>query len=144
MVQIRDPASGRMVEVERRPITPTRRARADAGAIMAARDALAAAGGHHTFTGLYDGDRRVRARLVQGKHGVSWLLDVEERDRIGGKKWLPFGETSRIQKLHGLRERPELDRASVHLDGRHVVHVRTGCMWGSQAALKFTQEGKTP
>lgn len=142
MVQIRDPATGRTVEVERRPIIPARRARAEASAIMAARDKLAAAGGLHTFTGLYRGDARVRARLVEGKYGLSWLLDGDDALALaGGKKWVTFGRTSRQQKALGLCERPELDAASVHLEGRHVVHVRKGCMWGSDARLKFTMEG---
>lgn len=144
MVQIRDPATGRTVEVERRPITPTRRAQEAGRAMVAARDQLAAAGGLHTFTGLYAGDTRLRARLVQGKFGLSWLLDDAEAAAHGGHKWVTYGASSKKQMAMGLRERPELDRATVHMHGHHVTFMRQGCMWGSEARLKFTLEGKTP
>lgn len=144
MVQIRDPATGRTIEVERRPITPTRAALDSGRAMVAARDQLAAAGGLHTFLGLYDGDTRLRARLVEGKFGLSWLLDDAEAAARGGQKWITYGSTSKKQKAMGLRERPELDRATVHMQGHHVTFVRQGCMWGSEARLKFTLEGKNP
>lgn len=141
MVQIRDPATGRTVTVERRPILPTAGQGRQSEA-AAAKARLDAAGGVHTFTGLYDGDTRVAARLVEGKFGLSWLLrDDEAAARTGGKVWVTYGPTSKLQKALKLRERPELDRAVVHLQGRHVIHVRKGCMWGSDARLKFTQEG---
>lgn len=142
MVQIRDPATGRTITVERRPIRPTDNAVESGRAMVEARDKLHAAGGVWTFLGLYDGDTRLRARLVQGKFGLSWLLDDAEAAARGGQKWITYGATSKKQKAMGLRERPELDRATVHMQGRHVTYVRQGCMWGSEARLKFTTEGK--
>ena len=138
MVQIRDPATGRMVEVERRPIRSKGYAhtRVQADDVARAEAQLKAADGFHTFQGLYEGDRRLRARVVPGKFGLSWLLDGDDAERFG--KWLTYGPTSRQQKGHGLKERPELDRAEVLAAGRHVTFVRTGCKWGQDAALKFT------
>lgn len=138
MVQIRDPATGRMIEVERRPIRRPSPAHlgVDPRDLARAQAQLAEANGVHTFVGLYDGDRRVRARVVAGRFGLTWLLDGDDEARLG--KWVTYGPTSRQQKAKGLKERPELDHAEVRADGRHVAFVRTGCKWGQDARLKFT------
>lgn len=145
MVQIRDPATGRTITVERRPIRPTDKAMASGRAMAEAVQKLADAGGVWTFTGLYAGDTRLRARLVEGKYGLSWLLDDAEAAARGGKKWVTFGATSKAQKAMGLRERPELAAARVHMVGPRATFMRQGCMWGSDARLKFTtSEGTNP
>lgn len=142
MVQIRDPATGRMIEVERRPIKSKGYAHTsvDPRDMERAKAQLAAAQGVHTFQGLYEGDRRLRARVVPGKFGLSWLLDGDDAARFG--KWLTYGPTSRHQRDKGLKERSELDHAEVLANGRHVTFVRTGCKWGQDATLKFTMETK--
>lgn len=139
MVKVRDPATGRMVEVERRPIRnpgPARQGPAEAD-LKKARDTLAEAGGVHTFTGLYEGDRRVRARLVAGKFGLTWLTDGPDQERFG--KWITAGPNSRQQQKAKLRERPELAGAVIDTEGRQIIFARTGCKWGTDAKLKFTQ-----
>lgn len=136
MVQIRDPATGRSITVERRPIRVA--ANIAGAADVAARQAqLDAEGGVSTFTGLYEGDRRVRARIVTGKWGLSWLVDGDDAAKFG-RKWLPYGLDSKVQKALGLRERPELAPALAQLQSRRVAVVRAGCEWGSDARLKFT------
>lgn len=138
MVTMRDPATGRTVTVERRPIQ-VQALRPDDAKVRQLEAQLAAAGGLGTFTGLYEGDRRIRARIMEGKYGLSWLVDGEDAQRLG-RKWITHGPTSAQQKKRGLRERPELAPAEVALvgGGRHVVIRRTGCRWGSDARLKFT------
>ena len=48
-------------------------------------------GGVSTFTGLYQGDRRVKARIIDTKFGIAWLLHEDEADLIAarGKPFLP-------------------------------------------------------
>lgn len=92
----------------------------------------------HTFVGLYQGDRRVAAQTKQGKFGLSWLTRSDEQAR-GLPKWITFGRTSRQQREHGLRERPELAPSHLHvvsgMSGKFPV--RDGCPWGTDARLKF-------
>ena len=137
MVQIRNPADGRMIEVERRPIMRPARAHRDLDPrdLAKAHAQLAEAQGVHTFTGLYEGDRRLRARIVPGKFGLTWLLDGDDEARLG--KWVTYGPGSRQQKAKGLKERPELDAAEVRSDGKYLAFIRTGCKWGGDARLKF-------
>jgi len=109
-------------------------------------------GGKAEFIGLYEGDRRVRARMVTfpDRHRgygekTMWLLHEDEaelRERRGGK-WLPIGRRSRVLKALGLRERPELDDAWAKIAGRGrglsgtawVAVFRTGNSWGDGALL---------
>ena len=97
------------------------------------------------FTGLFEGDRRVKAKIIETKFGSSWLLSDDETDLIArrGKKFLPVGKRSRILKELALTERLELAPAWACLDGSgtglasamsvHVAIFRTGCKWGSDA-----------
>jgi|DEB0MinimDraft_6_1074348.scaffolds.fasta_scaffold15585_3 hypothetical protein len=105
------------------------------------------AGGVAEFTGLYEGDRRVAAktftRTFNGHRVKSWVLRDDETDLIArrGKKFIPFGEASRIQKNLGLSERRETAPAWADLDGRGtglsgtawVSTFRTGDKWGLDA-----------
>lgn len=101
--------------------------------------------GLDTFTGLYSGDTRVRAKVVNGKHGSVWLIDDCDQHLTGGRAFIPTGERSKVQRELGLSERPELAPAWVctagsgnGLAGAHTVRVitfRTGCKWGSDAKL---------
>lgn len=103
-------------------------------------------GGMATFTGLYEGDRRVKASIVsvynkfQFQNEPKWV--VEDEDPIAAKrKWIPTGDRSRIQKGLGLAERLETApaRAAIRGSGRGlsgtawVATVRTGCRYGSDA-----------
>tara|TARA_Y100001963_G_scaffold18693_1_gene23589 strand:+ start:1426 stop:1917 length:492 start_codon:yes stop_codon:yes gene_type:complete len=100
------------------------------------------------FVGLYQGDRRVRAKLVQvanrynGGTDQKWVVD--DGDPVcATRKWIPAGKRSRVQKAIGLCERVELAPAWACIDGSgtglagaascYVKVFRTGCPWGSDA-----------
>jgi len=96
-------------------------------------------GGKATFAGLYDGDRRVVAKLITTKFGVSWLLDDAEAERYG-RKFVPVGGNSKVQKALGLSERDEWAPAWVTTAGANMCSVtalvfRTGDKWGSDSTL---------
>jgi len=111
------------------------------------------AGGVSTFVGLYQGTRRVKAKVI----GVPafnapwvtedvWMLDASEGALIAarGKKFLPTGSKSRVLKALGLAEKAELDKAEAQIVGRGkglsgsawVETVRIGDAWGGTATLK--------
>lgn len=110
---------------------------------------LVEAGMKSSFIGLYDGDRRVMARKIKQsvynapwlKQSV-WLLDDAEAAKYG-RKFIPYGEKSRIQKKLGLSERYETDGAWAHVTGEGrglsgnawVATYRTGDEWGKTATL---------
>ena len=99
-------------------------------------------GGVWGFTGLYEGDRRVKARFGSSTHygqiSFWWLLHDDEVDLIQrrGKKFLPTGEKSRVQKQLGLSERFEdaPAEAAFNQNGRACV-TRSGDRWGQDAKL---------
>lgn len=75
-------------------------------------------GGRAQFPGLYEGDRRVNAKLVDGRYGLVWLLGDEEAERFG-RRFVPFDNShdavlfegsgrSRVQRDLGLVQRYEL------------------------------------
>ena len=107
-------------------------------------------GGVAEFIGLYEGDRRVRAKLVSvannytGGTDEKWVVD--ESDPIcNTRKWIPSGERSRIQKKLGLSERSEEASAWACIGGNgnglagatscYVKVFRNNCPWGSDATL---------
>jgi len=100
-------------------------------------------GGKDEFTGLYEGDRRVKAKMLEGEWGTYWLLHESETDLIAqrGKPFLPTGQRSRVQKTLGLSERREMDWAWARMEGRGtglsgtcwVASFRTGDEWGQDA-----------
>ena len=97
------------------------------------------------FTGLFEGDRRVKAKMITTKFGTAWLLDDEETALIEqrGKKFLPCNKNSRILKGLGLRMADERAPAWACLGGEgtglagcasvRVVVFRTGDKWGGDA-----------
>jgi hypothetical protein len=103
--------------------------------------------GKAEFWGLYEGDRRVIAKLVTNTFNyntvTSWLLDKAEAEKFG-RKYIPLGENSRIQKKLGLSERKEIQNAGAKMDGRGtglsgtawVATYRIGDQWGREAELK--------
>lgn len=99
-------------------------------------------GGKATFPGLYENDRRVAARLIETQFGPSWLLRDDEAARFG-RRFIPEGDNSRIQKKLGLNEKPEMAPAAAKtasngtgLSGNVWVETyRTGCRWGSDAQI---------
>ena len=101
--------------------------------------------GLDTFNGLYSGDTRVRAKIVDGQYGSVWLVDESDRDLTGGRTFIPEGSRSRVQRELGLSERKETAPAWACTAGSgyglsgacsvHVITFRTGCKWGSDAEL---------
>jgi len=93
-----------------------------------------------SFCGLYEGDRRVAARLITTQFGTSWLLRDDEALRFG-RKFIPEGDNSRVQKTLGLHEAMETAPAAAKtasngtgLSGNVWIETyRTGCKWGSDA-----------
>tara|TARA_R100000306_G_C4302618_1_gene105899 strand:- start:39 stop:446 length:408 start_codon:yes stop_codon:yes gene_type:complete len=61
------------------------------------------AGHTHEFSALLDGEREVDAKLTDGKFGLVWLLADKEAKEFG-RKFVPWGSKSRVQKELGLRE----------------------------------------
>jgi hypothetical protein len=110
------------------------------------------AGGVSDFLGLFEGDRRVKARVItntfDGYRVVrSWLMDESETALIEarGKKFLPTGAKSRILKGLGLVERWETAPAWATYGGSgtgfsglssvYIKTYRTGDKWGMDATL---------
>ena len=101
--------------------------------------------GGGTFVGLYEGERRVAAKIIDGQYGSQWLLAREETSIIGrrGKRYLPTGRKSRVLAALGLAERTELAPAAAAVLGSgtglsgaanaYVGAVRTGDEWGRDA-----------
>ena len=103
-----------------------------------------------TFVGLYEGDRRVKAKVGHGQWGFYWLLHEDEADIIRprrGKPFLPTGTHSRVLKSLGLAERQESAPARAEvvdsgsgLSGCHVASVRMGDHWGQDATLGYSED----
>lgn len=98
-----------------------------------------------TFNGLYSGDTRVRAKIVNGRYGSVWFIDESDRDITGGREFIPVGSRSKVQRELGLSERQETAPAwactagsGTGLSGAcsvRVITFRTGCKWGTDAEL---------
>jgi hypothetical protein len=111
---------------------------------------IADAGGVADFVGLYEGDRRVLAKMITvadryapWKSNRVWL--VNDADPVAAKrKFIPTGMKSRVQKQLGLCERKEVDFADARLEGRGkglsgscwVAVFRKGDEWGRDADLR--------
>jgi hypothetical protein len=104
---------------------------------------IRASGDMAEFTGLYEGNRRVKARIVSyhnkytHRQDIKWV--VADDDPVCKKrKWIPVGKNSRIQRELGLHEEKELAAAWAKMDGRGtglsgtawVATYRTGDKWG--------------
>ena len=74
------------------------------------------AGGVAEFPGLFEGERRVEAKLIEGKFGPVWLvLGQQDEDRFG--RFVPYGRRSRKQKTLGLHEAKETASAAAKIAG---------------------------
>jgi len=101
------------------------------------RAGLAKDGYQGSFIGLYEGDRRVKAKEISTQYGTCWLLHEDEKALIAkrGKPFLPTGNGSRILKGLGLEERDETAPAYAK-HGKHRPYIfRTGDQWGGDAVL---------
>lgn len=110
--------------------------------------AILEAGGKAQFLGLYQGDRRVKARMIETRFGCSWLLHDDETELRAkrGKPFLPTGKRSRVLRGLGLREAWEMAPAWATIMGSgtglsgcasaYVGDFRTGCKWGCDAECK--------
>lgn len=106
---------------------------------------IAENGGYDCFNGLYEGDRRVRAKIIETVYGRCWMLDENEIDlvRNRGGMFIPIGSNSKVQKRLGLSERAELAPAWAKLASNGtgisgncwIYTFRTGCQYGSDAVL---------
>ena len=98
---------------------------------------IVANGGFGVMAGLYEGERRVSAKVINTKFGRAWLLNDNEIDLIAsrGKPYLPYGKTSRILKDLGLTQCDELAPATAVLTdcATNVFAYRIGNPWGSDA-----------
>lgn len=105
-------------------------------------------GGLAEFWGLYEGDRRVKAKLVRVYNKFKFAEEskwvVEDDDPVcQRRKWIPSGKRSRIQKQLGLCERKEMAPAKACISGSGkglsgtawVATFRTGCKYGLDAKL---------
>lgn len=61
------------------------------------------AGGVAEFTSLCCGMEEIDAKMITGQYGLVWLLDDEASQRFG-RRFVPTGKKSRIQKELGLYE----------------------------------------
>ena len=105
--------------------------------------------GKWQFTGLYEGDRRVMAkqftRKFNGHYSTGWVMREDELELIGkrGKPFLPSGDTSRVLRGLGLRERAETDWAWAGINGQGTglsgtawaATYRAGDKWGGTAEV---------
>jgi hypothetical protein len=96
-----------------------------------AQASLIESGKTYIFIGLYHNGRRVAAKQIPTKFGYTWLLRDDEA-AIFGRKFIPIGNKSRVQKELGLDEQKETAPAwcGVAEGGYGVGYFRTGCQWG--------------
>lgn len=64
------------------------------------------AGGVWEFSGLYCGRRRLAAKVIRTAYGSCWLLRDDEAAKYG-RRFIPRGGNSRVQRQMGLTERSE-------------------------------------
>jgi len=105
------------------------------------------------FWGLYDGTRRVAAMMVHCNtpygRKLNWVLDEKESEKYG-RKFVPVGARSRVQKKLGLRECRETASAWAKIEGTgtgisglascYVTTYRTGDKWGQDSTLIEEEE----
>lgn len=104
------------------------------------------AGMTRTFRGLYEGNRRVKAKLEchlnEWSHKEEWKWRIHPLDPIAKKRLvIPSGKNSRIQRSLGLRESDETAGAwarwassGTGLSGSSwIVVFRTGDEWGQDS-----------
>lgn len=76
-------------------------------------------GGYAPTPGLFEGDRIVKAKIIDSKFGQCWLLAEEEQAKFG-TVFVPvaYGKVSRKQKKFGLHEKTIYQPAWVKVDGK--------------------------
>lgn len=91
-------------------------------------------GGVSEFPGLYEGDRRVAANLIDAQFGTVWILRDDEARKFG-RKFIPFTgiseyrTKSRVQSKLGLRECAEMAPAKATIKG--TGHGLSGNAWAA-------------
>ena len=103
--------------------------------------------GKTRFVGLYNGDKRVMAKLItfycnySFQNKESWLLDDEEQIKYN-RKFIPCNylkKTSRIMKKLNLAEREEMDYGWVKMGNwNQYIQFRTKDQYGATAELVAT------
>ncbi len=93
-------------------------------------------GGKALLRGLYEGDRRVAAKLITTKYGKCWLLADSESELIAarGKPFLPRGlkgANSRVLKSLDLAECDEWDSA-------YAAYSGDGCGLSSLSTVRVS------
>jgi hypothetical protein len=110
------------------------------GSLRTAQAGIEEAGRMAEFVGLYLGDERIPAREIETQFGRSWLIRDDAQARLG-RKFIPTGSRSRVQRSLGLSERAELAPAWAKHSSNggacsvYVETYRTGCKWGTDATL---------
>jgi hypothetical protein len=97
----------------------------------------------HSFVGLYQGTRRVKAKKILGTYGYTWLLHKEEQPNFEGRTFLPFSAgsgKSKILNSFGLKELPVTSSAWVSYpkNGGYYsfpVYYRVNNEWGENDTL---------
>ncbi len=89
------------------------------------------AGGVAEFTALICGMEEIDAKMITGQYGLVWLLGDEAAERFG-RRFVPVGKNSRVQKKLGLYEqgvmRPAwacIASSGTGLSGCATAYVRT-------------------
>ena len=91
------------------------------------------------FAGLYEGNLRVKAKIIDTRFGSCWLLHEDEQKLIAlrGKAFLPTGQKSRVLRELGLNQKFELAAAGVehprYAKGCLPGLYRKGDKWGLDA-----------
>jgi hypothetical protein len=99
--------------------------------------------GVHSFVGLYQGTRRVKAKKILGTYGYTWLLHKEEQPNFEGRTFLPFSAgsgKSKILNSFGLKELPVTSSAWVAYPKQggyysFPVYFRIDNEWGENDTL---------
>ena len=99
--------------------------------------------GLHSFLGLYQGTRRIKAKKIFTDYGATWLLHKDEKSNFNGRSFLPFNSGSgkgRILNSFDLKELPVKSSAWVDYPkggGYHSfpVYFRINNEWGENDKL---------
>jgi len=84
-----------------------------------ARAEILESGGTAEFSRLFEDDREVPCREIEGRWGWSWMLLDDDDVAKFGRKFIPRGSKSRVQKQLGLCEKLVSKRAwaKIHSSG---------------------------
>ena len=94
--------------------------------LLNAKADIAENGGKAKFVGLYHGTERIAAKVIDGKFGTVWMLRDDAAAKFG-RKFVPVGRTSKVQKSLGMCERPETAPAIATILGSG--HGLSGTAW---------------